>query len=94
MVVLAVLLLASATPAYAATKDLNTVINGIRNFAMAVLLSLTTLYLTVAGVRYILAGGSPHAMEEAKTAVKNSLLGYGLAALAPLLADIVKGIVG
>jgi len=94
LVVLAVLLIGGVTPAYAADKDLNTVINGIRNWAMGILLTLTTLYLTVAGIRYILAGGSPHAMEEAKTAVRNSLFGYALAALAPLLADIVKGIVG
>ena len=93
-VVLGALLVASITPAYAAPKDLNAVIDGIRGFAMGVLFTLTTLYLTVAGIRYVLAGGSPHAMEEAKTAVKNSLLGYALAALAPLLADIVKGIVG
>jgi hypothetical protein len=93
-IALVALLVAGITPAYAAPKDLNAVIDGIRTFAMGVLFTLTTLYLTVAGIRYVLAGGSPHAMEEAKTAVKNSLLGYALAALAPLLADIVKGIVG
>lgn len=93
-IALVALLVAGITPAYAAPKDLNAVIDGIRSFAMGVLFTLTTLYLTVAGIRYVLAGGSPHAMEEAKTAVKNSLLGYALAALAPLLADIVKGIVG
>jgi hypothetical protein len=91
---LAILCIAGVTPAYAAPKNLNAVVDGIRNFAMGVLFALTTLYLTVAGIRYVLAGGSPHAMEEAKTAVKNSLLGYALAALAPLLADIVRGIVG
>ena len=93
-IALIALLVVGITPAYAAPKDLNAVIDGIRTFAMGVLFTLTTLYLTVAGIRYVLAGGSPHAMEEAKTAVKNSLLGYALAALAPLLADIVKGIVG
>ena len=93
-IALGALLVAGVAPAYAAPKDLNAVIDGIRSFAMGVLFALTTLYLTVAGIRYVLAGGSPHAMEDAKTAVKNSLLGYALAALAPLLADIVKGIVG
>ena|ERR1700730_7648233 len=93
-IALVAVLVVGITPAYAAPKDLNAVIDGIRTFAMGVLFTLTTLYLTVAGIRYVLAGGSPHAMEEAKTAVKNSLLGYALAALAPLLADIVKGIVG
>ena len=92
---LALLLIAGVTPAFAAPPaDLNGVISGIRNWAMGVLFALTTLYLTVAGFRYVMAGGSPHAMEEAKTAVRNSLLGYALAALAPLLADVVKGIVG
>lgn len=89
-----VLCLAGVTPALAMPGDLTGVINGIRNWAMGVLFALTTLYLTFAGIRYVMAGGSPHAMEEAKVAVRNSLLGYALAALAPLLADIIKGIVG
>ncbi|HEY8739418.1 MAG TPA: hypothetical protein VIN56_02345, partial [Candidatus Dormibacteraeota bacterium] len=93
--VTSVLVVAGVTPALAAPPaDLNAVIGSIRNWAMGLLFALTTLYLTVAGIRYVMAGGSPHAMEEAKTAVRNSLLGYALAALAPLLADIVKGIVG
>ena len=91
---LAFLLIAGTVPAYAGPENLNAVIGEIRNWAMGILFALTTLYLTIAGVRYVMAGGSPHAMEEAKTAVRNSLLGYALAALAPLLADIVKGIVG
>jgi hypothetical protein len=70
------------------------VINDIRDWAMKILFGLTTLYLTIAGVRYVMAGHSPNAMEEAKHAVRNALLGYGLAALAPMLADIVKRITG
>ena len=89
----------AAMPALAAgvaapLPGLEAVITNIRNWVMGIAFTFTTLYLTWAGVRYIFAGHSPHAMEEAKIAVRNCLLGYGLVVLAPMLAGIAKGVVG
>ena len=89
----------AATPALAAAAAaplpaLEAVINNIRDWVMGIAFAFTTLYITWAGVRYIFAGHSPHAMEEAKIAVRNCLLGYGLVVLAPMLAGVAKGIVG
>jgi Type IV secretion system pilin len=48
--------------------------------------------LTIGGVRYVLAGGDPGEVEKAKSAFKSAILGYALAALAPIAVQIVAGI--
>jgi hypothetical protein len=86
--------IASVTPAYAAAQDVPTIIDNLRNWAMGILAALATLFLTIGGVKYLVAGGNPRAVEEAKGAIRSALIGYVLAALAPLLFSIVKQIVG
>jgi Type IV secretion system pilin len=81
-------------PALAAAQDVTTVIDNLRNWAMGILAALATLFLTIGGVKYLVAGGNPRAVEEAKGAIRSALIGYVLAALAPLLFSIVKQIVG
>jgi hypothetical protein len=74
--------------------DLNTVISNITKWLVGLLLSLATLFLTVGGVRLLLSGGDPGEVGKAKETLKNAAYGYGLAALAPVLAAILKGLVG
>ena len=83
------LIVALATPAFAAS-DLNTVIDSVRNFVAGLLIALSTLFLTVSGVRYITAQGNPRSVEEAKAGIKAALIGYALAALAPELVSILQ----
>ncbi|MFJ9179393.1 pilin [Streptomyces sp. NPDC102360] len=78
----------------ALAKSVNEILNNIRNWLMGVLAALATVFLTVGGVRYVMAGGDPGEVEKAKTAFKSAGWGYGLAALAPLVVEILKGIVG
>ncbi|MFB9964039.1 pilin [Sinosporangium siamense] len=78
----------------AAPSSLHQVINNLRNLIVGLLVVLATLFLTVGGVRYILAGGDPGEVEAAKKTLRYAALGYGIAALAPLLVSILKGIVG
>src|SRR5215467_2118536 len=78
-----------AAPAFAAS-DLNTVIDSVRDWVAGLLIALSTLFLTVAGVRYITAQGNPRAIEEAKAGIKAALIGYALAALAPELVSILQ----
>jgi hypothetical protein len=82
-----------AVPAYAAT-DLTGVIDAIRNWVAGLLAGLATLFLMVGGVRYLTAGGNPRSAEEGKAAIKSALIGYGLAALAPVLVDILRRVLG
>lgn len=84
------LLILRSTPAYAAAGDITTVIDSIRNWVAGILAALATLFLTVGGVRYLIANGNPRAMEEGKAAIKSALIGYALAALAPMFVDILR----
>jgi len=101
IVQLAVLaLLASASSAHADTVVLaiagsvTDVLNNVRNWIMGILAGLATVFLSIGGVRYVMGGGDPGEVEKAKTAFKSAGWGYGLAALAPLVVEILKGIVG
>jgi type IV secretion system pilin len=70
------------------------VLNNIRNWILGILAALATVFLTIGGVRYVLAAGDPSEIEKAKTCFKTAGIGYGLAALAPLVVDVLKQIVG
>lgn len=74
--------------------DVGTVLDNIRNWIMGILAGLATVFLTIGGVRYVMASGDPGEVEKAKTCFKSAGWGYGLAALAPLVVEILKGIVG
>jgi hypothetical protein len=78
----------------AIADSVDTVLNNIRNWIMGILTGLATVFLSVGGVRYVMAGGDPGEVEKAKSAFKSAGYGYGLAALAPLVVEILKGIVG
>ncbi|MFF4503001.1 pilin [Streptomyces sp. NPDC001401] len=78
----------------ALAKSVNAVLDNIRNWIMGILAGLATVFLSLGGVRYVMAGGDPGEVEKAKTAFKSAGWGYGLAALAPMVVEILKGIVG
>jgi hypothetical protein len=89
-----------AVPAYAAagpdpaTARLDTILGNATAWLVGILAALATLFLTVGGIRYVMAGGDPGEVEKAKGAFKSAGLGYALAALAPLVVSIIKGILG
>jgi hypothetical protein len=85
---------AAGTPVFEAAKTLPQVINGVQTWIMGILAALATLFLVLAGVYWTTAGGDPAQVERAKGALRNALIGYGLAILAPVLLSVVKGIVG
>src|SRR5436190_6580287 len=88
-----VLTILCAQPAFAAS-DVNAVIDSIRNWVAGVLAALATLFLTIGGIRYLVASGNPRAVEEGKAAIRSALIGYGLAALAPMFVDILRRVLG
>jgi hypothetical protein len=90
----AVLALAAAPAGLAAANDLNGVIDNLRVWLAGLLAALATLFLTIGGIRYLLAGGDPAALERAKGSVRAAIIGYALALLAPVLATIVQHVVG
>jgi cytochrome c biogenesis protein CcdA len=78
----------------AAVGDINGLIDSIRNWVAGLLAALATLFLTLGGLRYLTAGGNQRAMEEGKGAIKSALIGYALAALSPMLVDILRKVLG
>ncbi|MFD8497288.1 pilin [Amycolatopsis sp. NPDC059657] len=70
------------------------VLDNIRKYVMGILAGLATVFLTIGGVRYVFGGGDPGEIEKAKTSFKAAGIGYALAALAPLVVTVLKGIVG
>lgn len=83
-----------ASPAALAASDLNQVIDNLRLWLAGLLAGLATLLLTIGGIRYLLAGGDPAALERAKGSIKAAIAGYALALLAPVLATIVRRVAG
>ena len=79
---------------YLAANALPTVIGNLQTWMMGILAAVATLFLVLAGVYWATAGGDPAQVDKAKGALKNALVGYGLAVLAPMLLQVVKGIVG
>jgi hypothetical protein len=84
--------LLAAAPAILAVNDLPTVIDRSTAWLVGILAAVATLFLTIGGVRYVLAGGDPGEVEKAKSAFRSAIIGYALAALAPIVVQIVSGI--
>ncbi|GAB3901429.1 pilin [Kibdelosporangium lantanae] len=82
------------TVVLAVAGSVDQVLTNIRDWVVGILAGLATVMLTIGGVRYVLAGGDPGEIEKAKTAVKAAGIGYGLAALAPLVVSVLKSLVG
>lgn len=87
------LLASTASPAWAA-DSLDEVIGNLRNVLVGLLVALATLFLTIAGVRYLTAGGDPGQVAKAKEALRSAAIGYALAVLAPILVSVLQSIVG
>ncbi|WP_037577630.1 pilin [Phaeacidiphilus oryzae] len=77
-----------------AVNSVDQTIANITHWIVGLLAALATLFLTIGGLRYLMAGGDPGEVEKAKTALKSAAIGYMLAILAPVLVGILKGLVG
>jgi hypothetical protein len=84
----------TGAPVYLAANSLPAVVAGIQTWLIGILAAVATLFLVLAGVYWATAGGDPAQVDRAKGALKNALIGYALAILAPVLLEVVQGIVG
>lgn len=78
----------------AQAESVDAVLDNIRNWLVGILAALATVFLTIGGVRYVYGSGDPGEVEKAKQAFKAAGLGYGIAALAPLIVTVLQSIVG
>jgi Type IV secretion system pilin len=77
-----------------AANSLPQVITNLQNWLIGILAAIATLFAVLAGVYWATAGGDPVQVDKAKCALRNALIGYGAAVLAPVFLQIVRGIVG
>ncbi|XVV10886.1 pilin [Actinoplanes sp. CA-131856] len=77
-----------------AANSLPQVVANLQIWIMGILAAVATLFLVLAGVYRATAGGDPAQVDKSNAAFKNALVGYGLAVLAPVLLQVVRGIVG
>ena len=77
-----------------AGPTLEAVIKNVRDWLVTLLATLATTFLTIGGVKYLIASGDPGEVERAKHALRSAAIGYGLAVLAPALVAILQQIVG
>ncbi len=89
-----VLVLAGAGVAWGAERSIEAVVVNLTTWIVGIVALLATLFLTIGGLRYLMAGGDPGEIEAAKRALKASAIGYGIVILAPVLVSVLKGIVG
>ncbi|RKS04988.1 hypothetical protein DFP74_0568 [Nocardiopsis sp. Huas11] len=75
------------------TAELRRVVDRIRLVIIALASALGTLFLTIAGVRWLAANGEPGQIDGAKRALSGAAIGYGIAILATVLMDILDWIV-
>jgi len=85
---------AESVAVLAQVQSVDQVLTNIRTWLMGILAGLATVFLTIGGVRRVIGGGDPGEHEKAKDCFKAAAIGYGLAALAPLVVSVLKGIVG
>lgn len=84
-----------AAPALAADgATLGGVIDKLRGVVLGLLVGLATLFLTLGAVRYLAADGDPGEVERAKKSLRNALIGYGVAMLAPAILALLQTVVG
>jgi len=77
-----------------AADSISQVIGNTTLWLVGILAGLATLFLTLAGVRYLMASGDPAEVEKAKTALRSAAIGYALAILAPVIVAVLKSLVG
>lgn len=78
--------------AEATAAPLVAVVTRVYLVIMVLATALGSLFLTIAGVRWLVAGGEPGAIDGAKRALTGVAFGYGIAVLATVLMSILEWI--
>lgn len=82
------------TASMAGPPTIDQVFANVTMWITGIVATVATTFLTIGGLRYLLAGGDPGELMKAKNAVKSASIGYSIAILAPVILDVLKGLVG
>ena len=74
----------------ALAQSVDQVLSNIRTWITGILAGVALVFLTIGGLRYLMGANDPGEIEKAKGAFKASGIGFGLAALAPLVVFVLQ----
>ena len=77
-----------------AVASIGQVVANLTHWITVFLASLATLFLTIGGTRYLMAGGEPGEVEKAKVALRSAAIGYAIAILAPDIVAVLRQVTG
>lgn len=77
-----------------AVATIGQVVANLTHWITLFLASLATLFLTIGGARYLMAGGEPGEVEKAKVALRSAAIGYAIAILAPDVVSVLRQVTG
>jgi multisubunit Na+/H+ antiporter MnhC subunit len=72
---------------------LNATIQNLLNIATGIGLMACAWFICLAGYKFMTSGGSPSAIESAKSAAFNACLGFALVLAARVIANVIQGAV-
>lgn len=75
------------------TEAVREVVDRLRLVIIAIASALGTLFLTIGGLRWMIAGGDPGQVDSAKRSLTGAAIGYGIAILATVLMTILDFVV-
>ena len=78
----------------AQAESVDQLLSNIRAWLIGILAGVATVFATIGGVRYMMANGDLGELDKARVAFRSAGIGYALAALAPLMVTVLRGLVG
>jgi hypothetical protein len=76
------------------TAPIVTLFNQLMTAGLTLAAIVCAFFLSLAGFQWMTAGGSPRAVESAKSSFTNALIGLAIVALCKVLANLVASALG
>jgi hypothetical protein len=74
------------------TVDLGTFLGNVRKVLLGLLATITICYLSIGGIRMVIAGGDPGEVERAKAALRSGVFGFLATVLAPAFVGLLQSL--
>jgi hypothetical protein len=72
--------------------DLGTFLGNVRKVLLGLLATITICYLSIGGIRMVIAGGDPGEVERAKAALRSGVIGFLATVLAPAFVWLLQSL--
>jgi hypothetical protein len=74
--------------------NLESFFSNVRSLLIGLLATITVCYLTIGGIRMVIAGGDPGEVERAKAALRSGVFGFLATILAPAFVSLLQSLFG